>query len=169
MHIIRPHQASITLFSRHGGLDVFPSAKQALKKLGYAWIVANVGPHFRTFNGTTYEEYSYIMRSGLGEIVTVKSFSALRIKPGSRQRARLLRHWNGEGAVPGTGKRSRTRYFRGIHYANAKRASQYFPDEGEIAPRAARYLNRLVDAWDEHIASSRRYRNWKQFRKTQWR
>ena len=152
MHIIRPHRASITFFSRHGSVDAFRSAKHALKN-----------------NGTTYEEYSYIMRSGLGEIVTAKSFSALRIKPGSRQRAHLLRHWNGEGAVPGTGKRSRTRYFRHIHYANAKRASQYFPDEGEIAPRAARYLNRLADAWDDHIASSRRYRNWKQFRKTQRR
>ncbi|MFZ6876546.1 hypothetical protein ACO0LF_31300 [Undibacterium sp. Di27W] len=167
MHIIRPHQASITLFSRHGSVDAFPSAKQALKKLGYAWIATNVGPHLRTFNGTSYEEYSYIMRSDLGEIVTATSFSALRIKPGIHQRVHLFRHWNGE--VPGTGKRSRTRCFRHIRYANAKRASQYFPDEGEIAPRAVRYLNRLADAWDEHIASSRRYRNWKQFRKTQWR
>jgi|GEM_PF-6712994 len=71
MHIIRPHQASITLFSRHGSVDVFPSAKQALKKLGYAWIVANVGPHFRTFNGNIHACKTVIdTRSCLRDIIS---------------------------------------------------------------------------------------------------
>jgi len=169
MHIIRQHQTSITLFERNGNVVVFRSLKEALKKLSYSWIASNVGPHFRIFTDAVYVDYRYILRNDVGEIVTAESFFSSRTKPVDRYRPRLYRHWNGNGSVPGTGRSRVSHYFRNIRYINAKRAAQYLTDEGESAPRAARSVNLLPDAWDDLTISSRRHRNWKQFRRTQWR
>lgn len=169
MHIIRQHQTSITLFKRNGSVVVFRSMKEALKKLGYSWITSNVGPHFCVSSGAGYVDYPCIMRNDVGEIVTADCFIALRVKPVGPYRAHLFQYWNGSGPVPGAGKNRVSHYFRNIRYINAKRAAQHFSDEGEFAPRAARSVNLLPDAWDDLKISSKRFRSWKQFRKTQWR
>jgi len=169
MHIIRQHQTSVSLFERNGNVVVFRSMKEALKKLGYSWITINVGPHFRIFIDGGYTDYSYIMRNDVGESVTAESFAVLRVKPVRRYRTRQFKYWNGDGSVPGTGRRGGTHYFRNIRYINTKRAAQYFSDEGEIAPRAARTVSCLPDAWDDLAISSRYCRSWKQYRKAQWR
>jgi len=169
MHIIRQHQTSITLFKRNGNAVVFRSMKEALKKLGYSWINSNVGPHFCMFTGGVYVDYPCIMRNDVGEIVTADCFAALRARSAGKYRARLFQYWNGSGPVPGTRKSRVSHYFRNIRYINAKRAAQHLSDEGEIAPRAARSVTFLPDAWDDLKIASRRIRSWKQFRKTQWR
>lgn len=143
--------------------------KEALKKLGYSWITSNVGPHFRVFTGAAYVDYQYTLRNDVGEIITAESFFALRCKSADQYRSRLFLHWNGLGPVPGTGRSRVSHYFRNIRYINAKRAAQYLADEGESAPRAARSVNLLPDAWDDLKIYSRRFRSWKQFRRTQWR
>jgi hypothetical protein len=90
MHIIHHHQTSVTLFQRNGEVVVFASMQAALKKLGYGWIAANVGPHFRIFSHyvfisfdgrrvhnrkeiggaciqhSVYTQYNYVMRDDLG-------------------------------------------------------------------------------------------------------
>jgi len=169
MHIIRQHQASITLFERNGNVVVFRSLKDALKKLGYSWIRSNVGPHFRILTDAVYVDYRYILRNDVGEIVTAESFFSLRATSVNQYRPRLFLYWNGKGPVPGTGRSRGVRHFRTIRYINAMRAAEYFPDEGEVAPRAARTKNLLPDGWDDLRISSQRCRSWKQFRGTQWR
>ncbi|MFL9881327.1 hypothetical protein PQR63_23220 [Herbaspirillum rhizosphaerae] len=165
MHIIHQHQTSVTLFERNGNFVVFRSMKEVLKKLGYPWINSNVGPHFRIFTGIAYKDYQYILRNDLGETVTAESFIALHVKSVQKYRTHRFEH----GPVPGTGNGKPSRYFRNIRYINARRAAQYFANDGEITPRAARTINLLPDAWDDLKISSRRFRSWKQFRKTQWR
>ncbi len=130
---------------------------------------ANVGPHFRVFIDACYTDYFYIMRNDFGESVTAEFFAVLRLKSARPYWARQFKYWNGDGPVPGTDRRGSGHYFRNIRYINAKRAAHYFSDEGEIAPRAARSVVRLPDAWDDLAIASRHCRSWKQYRKVQWR
>lgn len=143
--------------------------KETLKKLSYSWIASNVGPHFHAFTGAGYVDYQYILRNDVGETITAESFFSLRGKSAGQCRPRRFQRWNGHGPVPGTGRSRVSHYFRNIRYINAKRAAQYLADEGESAPRATRSVNLLPDAWNDLKIYSRRFRSWKQFRKTQWR
>src|ERR1700693_4824501 len=155
MHIIRQYQTAVTLFKRNGEVVFFSSMKTAFRQLGYPWITANVGPHFRTFShhvhvsfdgriaynrneigGTSiqrpiYAEYDYIMRNDAGDPLTAESFAFLRARRSGRYAGRRFRFWNGDGPVPGTGKQVNYHCFRNIRHINAKRAAQYFSEEGE--------------------------------------
>lgn len=69
--------------------------------------------------------------------------------------------------VPGTGKHRHGRAFRRIRYGSTRRAAQFFGEEGEIGSRAARSRSNLPDAWNDMQLP--RQRNWKNYRRTQWR
>lgn len=193
MHVIRQYQTAVTLFKRNGDVVLYPSMKAAFQQLGHTWIAANVGPHFRTFSHHVYiaydgriarhrseiggparqcfiyAEYEYIMRSDMGDPLTAESFAFLRAKRSIHHANRQFRHWNGDGPVPGTGKPTGSHYFRNIRHVNAKRGAQHLATEGEISPRAKRTMNTLPDAWDDLPVAARRCRNWKRYRKNQYR
>ncbi|MBO9538067.1 hypothetical protein [Herbaspirillum sp.] len=69
--------------------------------------------------------------------------------------------------VPGTGKHRHGRAFRRIRYGNARRAAQFFGEEGEVGSRPARSRSNLPDAWEDMQLP--RQRNWKNYRRKQWR
>jgi hypothetical protein len=192
MHIVKPYQTAVTLFKRNGDVVVFSSMQAALRRLGFSWIAANVGPHFCTFSHhlyvsldgrvvrnreeiggiaiqrPVYVEHDYVMRDDRSNPLTAESFVFLRVRHSGSYTARLFRYWNGVGPVPGTGKQTGTHHFRNIRYINAKRVAQYFLEEGEPVPRAARNVKCLPDSWDDMPIAARSCRNWKRYRKIQW-
>lgn len=197
MHTINPYKTTFTLFCRDGGVGHYPSIKGVLEQLGLGWISRNVTPQFRVYSHTEwriaddeltyfgsgapdeacyakrfYRESDYIMRDGEGCPVTSATFYELGLSAGPAKCRYRMRcgSWNGEGPVPGTAKR-RGGHHRGraIRYANALRAAMTFEVEGEIALRPKRGTTLLPDRRDDYRVSSRGDRNWKGYRKTQWK
>jgi len=74
------------------------------------------------------------------------------------------------GPVPYTRKwRGSARFFRQIRYVNALRQATQFVEDEEPRIRAKRNQRLLPNAWDDISDGSRGQRNWKRFRKTQWK
>ncbi len=187
MHQVPPYESAVTLFSRDGEVEVFKSMKAALKALGLRWIEDNVGPHFRVFRyverrfdtqralwvaDPLYDNYRYILRNDQGEPVTAADFAVFRRqRPWRGSWALRYAQWNGEGPVPGTrcrrGGRHYYRHPRTMH--ERRQAALVLEEEGEVAPRPHRSANSLPCAWDDFRVAARDDRNWKRFRRTQWR
>ncbi len=187
MHHVPPFESAVTLFSRNGEVEVFRTFKAALKALGHDWIAKHVGPHFRVFRCVLrtfdtqrecwvptpdYDSYDYVMRDDHGEAVTAESFAFLCPQRSwqSRWSARYS-WWNGEGPVPGTRcHRGGRHYYRHPRTMNERRqAALVLEEEGEVAPRPQRSSNSLPCAWDDFRVAARDDRNWKRFRRAQWR
>lgn len=188
MHQIPEYQTAVTLFSRDGNVWVYRTLKAALKALGVKWIAANVGAHFREFDHVArhfdqarnvwvrepmYVEREFIMRDDAGGVVTAATFHGL-IEHRRRARwmrwSRMLETWNGEGPVPGIGRSRGGHWYRRPQTMMERRqAALVLKEEGEVAPRGARSLGHLANAWDDYYITARSDRNWKRNRRTQWK
>lgn len=182
MHIIKKYETSVTLFSVNGGVWVYKSKRAAIKELGYYWIQNNVAKDFVTFShrerlwsadgeGWTerpvYRGANYVMRDDLGEALTVGDFA--EFKPVYRPRwYRKLENWNGVGPVPGISRPRGYRWTRRVGTTNERRQAQVL-DEFDVPPRARRNARNLPTVWDDIPIAAREDRNWKRFRKTQWK
>lgn len=187
MHDIPAHETAVTLFSRDGGVWVYPSLAAALKAYGKRWIADNVGPHFRIFDCAAryfdferrvwvteprYVEYAFIMRNDAGEVVTLATFAALIQRRRWRSRwSRMMDRWDGQGPVPGVRCcRGGRRYHRRPQTMMERRqAGLVLEEEGEVAPRGPRKANHLPNSYSDYRIAAREDRNWKQYRRTQWK
>lgn len=187
MHYIPAYETAVTLFSRDGQVWAYPSLKAALKALGERWIAANVGPHFRVFAHSAryfdtvreewvgepvYVERAFIMRDDAGGVVTAATFSPLIERRRWHSRwTRMWDFWNGEGPVPGVRcYRGGGHYYRRPQTMMERRlAGLVLEEEGEVAPRGARKANHLPNAYDDYRIAAREDRNWKRYRRTQWK
>ncbi len=83
------------------------------------------------------------------------------------------KYWNGEGAVPGTGKKTFSRFYRRPKTLNILRQSceiEFNDDEDIVIPfRASRTKWNIPTAWDDKPRSDIRIKNWKKHRKTQYK
>lgn len=183
MHVIKPHETAVTLFGRDGGVWVYPSKKAALAALGANWISRNVGAHFCECDGRApvwaeaesrvdwrpwYSYHEFVMRDDFGQPLTWSNFSELQPRC-TYWRYRYLDNWNGEGPVPGIHGRRHYRYFRRPGTTPERRISFAIAEDGEPAPRAARNATNLPNSYDDIGRSNVECRNWKRFRKQQWR
>lgn len=67
-------------------------------------------------------------------------------------------------------KRHHCRYFRRPHTTQERRLSvAWISEEGEPAPRGSRSFCNLPNSWDDYTRSDYYNRNWKKFRKTQYK
>lgn len=193
MHIITRRPRAVTLFAVTGEVRRFTSLLAARKHLGLAWITHNVRPQFHAFNHTAwptqrastrlhatpidessradsrYEHARYVMRDDFGEAITGADFVELESAGCTDWIPSHLRYWNGEGPVPRTGLRRGRSCYRRVRHMNARRGAETFHAEGEVSPRAARDTGRLPNPWDDYKESSYGQRNWKRFRKHQWK
>ena len=186
MHHIPAHETSVTLFSSTGDVWTYRTRKAALKALGERWIANNVGPHFRVFSHVSrkfdterecwiftpnYEEYEFIMRDDVGAVVSASTFDSLIERRRRRSWWDRYGAWNGEGPVPGTRcYRGGRHYYRYPQMQNERKlAALILTEEGEVGPRPARAVNNLPHSWNDFEVAARENRNWKQFRKTQWK
>lgn len=86
------------------------------------------------------------------------------------------RYWNGEGSVPGTGKKGYRRYYRRPKTMNARKAAAetLFASDDDIYDifipvRSSRSMWRLPNSWDDIPRASNSSNNWKRFRTTQYK
>jgi hypothetical protein len=192
MYQIKPQQPSVTIFQRNGGHWCFNSLRELLGQFSYAWLNKNVGSNFRTFVGSTwqtaaghhrlplgvqqeepcywttvYREFNFVMRDGEGRPVTYLTLPQLFGVRSTFKASRLS--WNGTGPVPHTGRRHRRRHGQGVQFANALRTAVTFISEGEVPLRQKRGKALQVDWCDDYRNVDHNTRNWKDFRKTQWK
>lgn len=181
MVVIPAYQTAVTLFGRDGSVRVFPSKQAARRKLGLSWIRENVGRDFRVFSHTSnlggkvfersavYIDYPYVMRDDFGDILTAEDFATPLPWLTGWSIYRRYRFWNGEGPVPGVFRWRSGHYFRRPQTLNERRQAVALVGEGEVPPRARRNQRNLVNANDDLRIGARDIRNWKRYRRTQWK
>ncbi len=182
MHVVPPHQTSVTLFSSDGEVYFFKTLSQALRELGMAFLSRHVGPHFRVHlydlpesgprtgswrSRPVYASWPYVMRDDNGGVVLAKDF--LKLHPSQHTGiSGRFGHWNGEGPVPGTGNsRSWKTYRLGRIYRDL-RQSQILEEDGEPPLRYAMKSGKKAISFDRR-RERRTQRNWKAQRQTQWK
>lgn len=174
MHIVPAYNPAVTLFSRDGAITRFKSMRDALAKLGFAWIRDNVGTDFSSrwycVDDWTWVGCKYVMRTDFGHVLTSEDFrglSPLRVSAGWGRGPSYC----GEGPVPGVRKhRGGGHYFRRMrHMSERRQAALVVVEEGEVAPRPSRNLHGLPNPWDDYRVTARDDRNWKRYRKTRWK
>ena len=170
---------ALLLIAENGDQWGFDSLAQFVEHYGMRWIRASIGTHFRE-RGFIHEgyrlvpvwqEYPFVLRDDKGEPVTVKDCDEL-IEKRWRYREKFTRKYpfNGRGkTVPCICHYSAGgHYFRQIKtYPSRRAAAGVITSEGEPPFRAER-AGLLPSNWDDFQVSSRRIRNWKHFRRTQY-
>lgn len=194
MHKISAYEARVFLFYKNGGRTTYASKSQALKILGQKFIRNEVGENFIQFshrewpsihwdsNGdmgpsipgeVIFKHSNFIMRDEFGKTLTLADFMDL-IHMGKEPVRSLyfyrFGYYCGEGPVPGTGKSRSHRgsYFKVFSSVPEMRQNQVIEADEPVA-RAQRNLHNLSSAWDDDIRKDRRNKNWKRFRKTQYK
>lgn len=183
MHNIPPGFSGLRLIARDGSVERFDSPIHLLKSKGYRWLQSNVGEHFDTFSHrevikneegeavgfrSVYHHAPFIVRNAqdeplsADEICKQVTFSRPAFVP------RRFQFWNGEGPVPWTGRSRWGRYYRRPRTAQARRMS-LVADPSDIPPRAKRNKANLRTSWDDLKRSTSGHRNWKRFRRHQYK
>lgn len=126
----------------------------------YGPLKASVNDKFLEFNVNTYVYVVYDENENLVPVGTLKNLF------GEWKKTKIPRWIFRFAGI----KSSNCSYFRRIRTFQEKKWSKAWTDE-EFAPkiRAKRGMRRLPDAWDDYQIAARENRNWKEFRKTQWR
>lgn len=175
-----PALEEVRLYLRTGEVFTYKSKREALKDLGLRWIEENVGEHFCVYSHTerlvgdyevanqVYRTANAIMRDPHGNPLFPGDFRALC--PKKKRYRWWLRYetWNGEGPVPGTGRRPGGRYCRRVQTTSERRLAQVI-DPVEPKPRAARNVSNIPKIWDDYTVAAREDRSWKRFRRTQYK
>jgi len=168
MQSIPPYKPTIKIFSHAGLVSTCASLEAALNFLGDSWVEAYV---YAYRFGELACKPGFILRTEAGEEVAPGAILSLyRERYVFRgRRGRAIDQWNGIGPVPGTGRYRGGHFYRRIRHANARRQAFWIAEEGEVAPKPARSFKNLPDNWDDYHVSARKNRNWKRFRKTQYK
>lgn len=178
MPYVIPPQPALVLRHIGGHTRSFASRQAAFKALGYHWILENVGREFyvrEPYTPPGYFVYSerppeWILEQSNGLRLTVQDFTTLWCEVLARRRMARWKNYPGYGPVPGTGRRRYGKYFRSLRHMNERRAAALVvTEDGEVAPRPNRGVSLLPNPWDDYTIAARRDRNWKRFRKTQWK
>lgn len=179
MFSVPEYQPALTIFFRDGRRWRFPSARDALKQLGYPWLAANLGAFHVEHRGyathidgdvavrvPVYDSFNAIARDTLGTVWTLDRFQQLE----SRRYHGMSRYrfWNGEGPVPGTGVFHGCSIFRSPKTTAERRLNQTVDSQEPVA-RPGRIGLNLPSSWDDLRRHGSVNRNWKRFRKTQYR
>lgn len=182
MVVIPAPQSAVTLFHRDGRVWVYRNKQQALEELGRGFIARNVGVDFRVFShtafdGTTshrvYQEWDYVLRGDQGRPLVLDDF--FPSPPRNVYRGDFhwrYPSWNGEGAVPSTGRRHRHRgsSMRRPRTQAERRMNQTGAREAGVpAPRGRRNEHHLPSSWDDISRSDWHERSWKRHRRTQYK
>lgn len=115
----------------------------------------------------------FILKNEYNEHLTVLDFAQFVFKEQKdKTHTRFgCKFWNGEGAVPYTGKRTYGRYYRRPKTLALLKDTLSTVDEDEIEfnVKNRRQKGRVITAWDDLKRESSRINNWKRYRKTQYK
>lgn len=184
MRLLSRRDTAVTLFSDTGECWVYASRAHALHELGASFIRHRVGRQFRRAcyrmgpDGAQRDDIplaSYVLRDDFGQPMGLEDFEDLLPPPDPLSRYRwrswYKTPWNGEGAVPGTGRRHGGHYHRRPQTQSDRRINQFLGDEHEDgAPRvrAKRSSRNLPSSWDD-LSREHEVRSWKAYRRHQYR
>lgn len=175
MQSIPPYKPAIDVFGPDGLVASFSSLEAAIDYLGASWLKAYASDYYtsatRLIFGRPAFSTPFVLRTEDGDAISpaliLSIYRARIVFRGRRWRA--LNQWNGTGPVPGTGRLRGGHYYRRIRNANERRQAFWVAEDGEVAPRPARSFKNLPDNWDDYRVSAHESRNWKRFRKTQYK
>ena len=181
----------VAVVARHlDGREIwFASAGAALDAVGLRWIGQNIASDFAApvtravldpRTGQLIHGTEWVMETHRGQRLVYEDFAALRHERDRHRNhrgnfariglGRQLAHQVGRGPVPFTGRRTAGHYFRYPSTVNEKRLAVFvMREDGEVAPRGKRSASNIADAWDDLPVRARENRNWKRFRKSQWK
>ena len=109
-----------------------------------------------------YRYYSYTLRDSLGNYVDVLDIQ----NQYNTQHPKYFKYNRFSGKKCSAGRH----YYRRVRNLNErKQTEEWKVDHRAPKPRARRNLRNLPDTWDDYRVASREDRNWKNFRKTQWK
>lgn len=115
----------------------------------------------------------FILKNEYNEHLTVLDFAEFIFKDRKENPYVKYRHeyWNGEGAVPGTGKRGHYRYIRSPRTLCMLKdaSSEIDDDEIEYNVINRRPKGNITTSWDDKGRSDWSIKNWKRHRKTQYK
>lgn len=179
MHVIPPHQTTVTLFERDGSASLFKTRKDALRALGIQFIRWKVGASFdvpapgggRNIRLTAYgfpfvPPCDYVLIDDAGNALDARAFEDLLP---ARRPCRWGRPF-GEYGVKHPG-RKRSAYYhcfrRPRTTAERRQNCLVIHEEGEPPIRGCRSATMLPTVWDDKYRKPER--GWKAQRKTQHR
>lgn len=153
----KPSEATVVFLHSCEGLTYeFSSKEELFETVGYYWLMAT----------------DYRMVDEHGNPLSAADFEALHKEDRKNRPTYLdIRYpfWDGSGPVPGIRRQRGGRCCRRIRHMNERRWATPVLEEGEVAPRAARNAHNLPNPWDDYGFSNQDNRNWKRFRKHQWK
>lgn len=119
----------------------------------------------------------HILLNEFGEVLAIDDFEDVIIserkkndEKGFYTKYRRIEGWNGTGPVPGTGGWGNGHYFRHpVTLQALKAACGVCKEDGEPSMRGNRTKSHVPSSWDDIHRSDRGIRNWKKYRKQQWK
>lgn len=166
MYIVPRTPAPLIMRNSVGTRIHFKTRADVARKYPQYWLRTRLVEEFSGKSDNTWDNYcaadEWICEEN-GHPLMAKDFVAHRAAYRSRRS-----QWNGEGPVPGISKRGRGFYHRRIHTMPERRMASVF-DENEPGPRASRNSGNLPNSWDDLTRSDYAAKNWKTYRKTQWK
>ena len=164
MFYIAPLEDGITLYSEEVPSLFFATRLLLLNFIGVGALRYSVGPALRPELGVR-----YVIRDHNDNLLSAADFEHLWKRPVTRSAIRSRFYfWNGAGPVPRAGRGRGGRLFRRIPTTQERRANVVMED-CEPTPRRSRSGANLASSWDDRIRSDYGLRNWKHFRKNQWK
>jgi hypothetical protein len=167
MYVIPPFEAGVTLYRLDGTFKFYATRRLLLNTLGILTIRRAVGPRLDPSLG-----WRFVILDEDRNPLFAKDFEHLVFKePVIYTYRRGLGTWTGLGPVPHTGRRRGYRVLRrGFRTAQERRLNAFYDAEaGEPRPRARRIGKNLPSNRDDIVRSSFADRNWKRYRKHQWK
>ena len=192
MYQIPKHTPKIRLIHRDGHYWEYKNLTEAADELFRIFrydINGHIGETFNSIRKEPYwfhngdpkfftYHYDYIVRTEFGDIITVSDLADARTKPASwydKWRPARNNYEFRKGPVPYTRKRrgGHKGYRRPKSFNERKAAEAHKLDEDikfyGVKIRAKRNFNNLIDSWDDYPRRDWGAKNWKVYRKTQWK
>lgn len=181
MQHIPPFEA-VTLVHRGGRREVFRNLDSVVRAYGYGRLCRELGDSFKQHYSFHYawhidadgEEVpelidrtsnadAFVLLGPNGDILT---HASLPLPPYRQRHWWGMDFWNGEGAVPGTGRSRYSRRRPRMRLQSARRQSEVLEDD--IGPRPARRAHNLP-SYEPGWRSTTGNHNWKLHRPHQWK
>lgn len=164
MHIITPYEPELLLQRSDGTWQRYKSRRHLFDVLGWR-VLRRCGRPGQWFFG-----WETVVKTVDGRRLFAPAFEEFAT-PKDVRKAIGNPHPIGDGAVPGTGVRGRGRVMRHrLQTTQERRLNAFYDvDAGEPKPRARRTGSNLPSIFDDQIRSDADARNWKHYRKQQWK
>jgi len=175
MHITKPYENRVHLYQRgNGKVHTFKNITEAARSLGWIQSMGSIGEQFEGFRFDYCMQrqiplrYEFVLRDDDSEVVTEGELYH-EYRMWKRSKRKRTPSW---GYRQAGSKRTNGSMYRRIHtFQESKWADAWdrHNEEVSIKTRARRNRSNLPNTWDDYIRRDVEIKNWKRYRKTQWK